>query len=73
MTRRNSGSYRHHIRRVAPGCYEISWAVDYHYPDSRLRFPRTMSRETDKRGAERFCKRWGLAMPESNKPAGEAP
>ena len=40
--------------------YEISWTWDRKYPGSRLRFPRTMRSVTNRRGAEKFCKKWGI-------------
>lgn len=41
----------------------ISWVVDRYYASSRLRHPRTYSRETDEKGARQFCKKHGLEMP----------
>ncbi len=43
--------------------YDISWAVDYYYPTSNLRYPRSFRRWTDEKGAKRFCKKHGLEMP----------
>lgn len=65
---RRSGSYSHQIHRLGAMDFRVSWVVDRHYPDSRLRWPRRSSRDTDRKGAERFAKRWGVTMP-----AGPAP
>ena len=55
-------SYAHACRKLAGHDeYEISWSVDYKYVGSRLRYPRIIRRVTDRAGALRFCKRWGLA------------
>jgi len=40
--------------------YEISWVVDFYYHGSRLRFPRTFTRDTDEKGARKFCKKWDI-------------
>jgi len=56
-------SYDRHIERIAPGHYRLSWRVDFHYADSRLRYPRSFSRDTDQKGAERFARRWSVEMP----------
>lgn len=42
--------------------YIISWTVDFHYTDSRLRYPRRFSRDTDKEGAVRFCRKHNLEL-----------
>lgn len=57
------GSYGHSIRRIADGHYRLSWTVDRYYQNSRMRHPRTATRDTDTAGAERFAKRWDIAMP----------
>ena len=61
-------SYGHGIRRVGPDHYRLFWTVDFKYPSSRLRFPRVFTRDTDKRGAERFAKRWKRDMPKQETP-----
>lgn len=61
----SNGSYGHHIRRIAEGHFRLSWTVDRYYANSRLRHPRTATRDTDTAGAERFAKRWDIAMPET--------
>lgn len=57
-------SYGHHIQKIGPDHYRLSWTVDFHYPTSRLRFPRQFRRDTDKVGALRFAKKWNRKMPE---------
>lgn len=57
-----ASSYGHHIADLGDGCYRISWTVDFHYPNSRLRHPRAFRRDTDRKGAERFAKKHGLAL-----------
>lgn len=57
-------AYGHAIRYIGPDHYRLSWTVDYYYPDSRLRFPRTTRRDTDADGAARFAKKWGVTVPE---------
>lgn len=59
-----SGSYRHRIHRIAHDDYEISWRVDFKYGGSRLRHAQVRRRYTDKKGAERFAKKWNVPMPE---------
>lgn len=60
---RRQKAYEQHIRKLYDGCYEISWAVDYYYPDSRLRHPRGFRRITDTKGANRFAKKHNLKAP----------
>lgn len=55
--------YGHRVRKVAYDHYRVSWTVDFYYPDSRLRHPRSFSRDTDAKGAERFAKKWKLGWP----------
>lgn len=56
-----SSAYDFQCKNVGlPGCYRISWLVDFYYPTSRLRYPRRMKRDTDEEGARRFCKKHGL-------------
>jgi hypothetical protein len=56
-------SYSHRIRQIDIDHYRLSWVVDFKYPSSRLRFPRTFSRDTDEAGARRFAKRHECPMP----------
>jgi hypothetical protein len=60
------GAYGHAIvlMSAAHGEYRLYWTVDRYYPDSRLRFPRQCVRDTNRKGAEKFAKRWGCKMPE---------
>jgi len=44
-------------------CYRLSWSFDVKLQGSRLRWPRTMTRDTDEAGALRFAKKWNIAMP----------
>ena len=60
-----NGSTRHKIQRFGPDDYQISWQVDYYYVSSRLRHPRGFRRWTDRKGAERFAKKWGISMPDT--------
>lgn len=61
MSRHGSArSYGHRIRCIDPGTFRLSWTVDRYYPGSRLRFPTGYSRDTDRAGAIRFAKRWGI-------------
>jgi hypothetical protein len=57
---RSSGSYGHRIQRLGGNFYRLFWTVDRYYSGSRLRFPRTGSRDTDEAGAHRFAKKWGI-------------
>lgn len=64
MTRhRSSGSYGHTFVLMGPDWYRLYWTVDFHYPSSRLRFPRVFSRDTDTAGATRFAKKWNRPQP----------
>lgn len=56
-------SYSHRIRLIVPGHFRLSWTVDFKYPSSRLRFPRTFTRDTDEAGAKRFAKRHECPLP----------
>ena len=62
----SSGAYDKMISYAAWGGsddFEISWTVDFYYPNSRLRHPRTYRRITDRAGALRFAKKWKVKMP----------
>lgn len=56
-------SYQHYIKRVGIDDFRISWTCDRYIEGSRQRYPTTTSRWTDERGAERFCKKWGMTIP----------
>lgn len=62
---RSSGSHGHHVRKIGPDHYRLTWAVDRHYSGSRLRHPVTYRRDTDLAGAQRFARRWSLQRPEA--------
>ncbi len=47
--------------------YVIAWRQDRHYYQSNIIEPMTIRRETDRAGAERFAKKWGVPMPEEPK------
>lgn len=56
-----AGGCRHHIRDLGWGSYRLSWQYEVKY--GRLLGHRTITRDTDRNGAERFAKRWGCYMP----------
>lgn len=60
-------SYRHHCSAFTTwtDTYMISWTVDRYYQSSRLRFPISIRRVTDERGARRFCQKHGIEFPKS--------
>lgn len=60
---RPSTAYSHFIRHWGGDDYQIGWTVDYYYPTSRLRHPRSFRRNTDLAGAKRFAKKWKLKEP----------
>ena len=63
-----SKSYGHRIQYIMPGVYRLSWTYDVKYPSSRLRFPRTITRDVERASAERFAKKWGREMPQDGWP-----
>lgn len=65
MSRHNSsGSRGHAIQHIGHGIYRLYWTVDRYYANSRLRHPRSYSRDTDEAGARRFAKRWDIELPD---------
>lgn len=60
MVLARAGGKRHHIRRVFDDCYVLSWQYEHKYSGSRILYHRTIYRDTDRKGAERFAKKWGL-------------
>jgi hypothetical protein len=64
---RPCSSHDHKIKRERDDEFVLSWRVDFHYRDSRLRHPRWFSRDTNRKGAERFAKKWGVVMPPETK------
>lgn len=61
MALTRAGGYGHQIHRLGENDYRISWTYDT--KSARLRWPRRVSRDTDRAGAERFAKRWGIVCP----------
>lgn len=59
---RPGGGYGHRVRYIGWDTYRLSWCYDKYYVTSRLRFPRHMTRDTDRAGAERFAKKWGVPI-----------
>lgn len=59
-----SGGKRHYVKRIYSDCYEIGWAFEWKFRGSRLLHHRWIRRDTDRKGAERFAKKWGCPMPE---------
>lgn len=43
--------------------YRLSWVVDRYYKNSRLRYPKVYNRDTDEKGARKFCRRHGIEFP----------
>jgi hypothetical protein len=48
---------------VGYGVYRISWSYDYKPKGLRYTITRRVTRDTDREGAERFCKKWGCKTP----------
>ena len=65
---RSGGSYGHRILRERADEYVISWRYDRYYAGSRLRHPTGRSRDTNRKGAKRFAKRWNIEMPKEPTP-----
>jgi hypothetical protein len=53
----------HGMRWIGPDHYRLWWTFDTYRRGSRLRWPRTIKRDTNKKGAIRFSRKWGLTMP----------
>lgn len=58
-----AGGHSHRIIRYGTDDYRLVWFYDVKYKGSRLRFERKVQRDTDRKGAERFAKKWGVPMP----------
>lgn len=56
-------SYGHRIHRIMDDVYRLSWTFDTKQMGSRLRFPRTITRDTDEDGAIRYAKKWNILAP----------
>jgi len=63
MGRRSTSGYGHFCTRYGHDDYEIGWLWDRYYSGQRIRYPQTMRRWTDEKGARRFCKKWGVKFP----------
>lgn len=57
-----SKSYRHSAVDLGAGVFHIGWTVDRYYKNSRLRHAVRFRVSTDKEGAERFARRWGIKI-----------
>jgi hypothetical protein len=64
--------YGHRIQRIGWDHYRLAWVHDRKYAGSRLRWPRAITRDTDRIGAERFAAKWGCKMP-ADPPPNPAP
>ncbi len=60
-----TGGYGHRIRYLGLGVYELSWSHDIRFTGVRHRTVRAIRRDTDRRGAERFARKCGCAIPET--------
>ena len=61
----------HRIRKVNEDDYIISWDSErYPYKGSRLVYRMHFERWTDKKGAERFMKKWGISLSHKEKGKG---
>lgn len=58
MSKINPQPYGHRIRRERFDEYVISWITDLR--SGRLRYPKGKSRDTTRKGAMRFAKKWGV-------------
>ena len=71
MSRYNSSGYGHFCKCdkwSGMTFFTIGWYWDRYYSNSRQRFPQKMIRDTDKKGAIRFCKKWNIRkLPEELK------
>jgi len=61
----SSSAYSHNWRKIGFDHYRLSWTFDTKVAGSRLRFPRTITRDSDYAGAMRFAKKWELTVPEA--------
>ena len=62
----SSKAYSHNLRKIGFDHYRLSWTFDTKVTGSRLRFPRTITRDTDYVGALRYAKKWELTIPEAD-------
>jgi hypothetical protein len=56
-----AGGRHHRIAYLGGNDYRLSWSYEVKY--GRLLSHRRMTRDTDRKGAERFAKKWGVPMP----------
>lgn len=57
------GSSHHRIVRERADEFVVSWRVEMKYSGSRILHHRHFSRDTNRKGAERFAKKWNIPMP----------
>lgn len=50
----------HSCKKITNQDWEISWYYDYYPKNVSWRATKKITRTTDKKGAERFCKKWGI-------------
>lgn len=65
-------AYGHDWRKIGIDHYRLSWSFDVKLQGSRLRWPRTMTRDTDEAGAIRFAMKWDLDPPPNVAVTGDA-
>ena len=64
MAQIHSGGYGHWCYYYPTfDYYRLSWNYDYKVSGSRLRFTRIVQRDTDQKGARKFCKKWNIPFP----------
>lgn len=68
-----SRGYGHRIQRIQRDHYRLFWTFDRKIAGSRLRWPTTVTRDTDEAGAARFAKKWDVTLPEASPAAQQAP
>ncbi len=55
-----AGGRGHRVAYIGYGTYRLSWR--YEVKHGRLLGHRTVTRDTDEKGAERFAKKWNVAI-----------
>jgi hypothetical protein len=68
MSRIRTGGYGHNWKHVGGDYYRLHWSFDTKIKGSRLRWPRSMERDTDFDGAVRFSLKWDLVPPTKPEP-----
>ncbi len=61
-----TSGYGHKCFPMGFGVYRLAWKFDTKSSGGRLRI-RIIHRDTDERGARKFCKKWNLEFPERQK------